>query len=116
MQILDPEFEVRLVILPRHTIHAGGGFALSRAERRRRPATARPTPTWLTADPDISRFPHKARPYVPGSQTTPGPTGARNTAPADLAFRQVHNVGTRIAGGFAAHWLAYTLLDRRCAD
>jgi hypothetical protein len=34
MQILDPEFEVRLVILPRHTIHAGGGFALKRVERR----------------------------------------------------------------------------------
>ncbi len=34
MQILDPEFEVRLVILPRHTIDAGGGFALKRVERR----------------------------------------------------------------------------------
>src|SRR3984893_5703084 len=34
MQILDPEFEVRLVVLPRHTIHAGGGFALKRVERR----------------------------------------------------------------------------------
>src|SRR5271166_3744268 len=34
MQILDPEFEVRLVILPRHTIHGGGGFALKRLERR----------------------------------------------------------------------------------
>src|SRR3984893_9382458 len=34
MQILDPEFEVRLVILPRHTIHSGGGFALKRVERR----------------------------------------------------------------------------------
>jgi hypothetical protein len=28
MDILDPEFEVRLVILLRHTINAGGGFAL----------------------------------------------------------------------------------------
>jgi len=34
MQILDPKFEVRLVILPRHTIHGGGGFALKRVERR----------------------------------------------------------------------------------
>src|SRR5580704_12566998 len=33
MQILDPEFEVRLVILPRHAIHARGGFALKRVER-----------------------------------------------------------------------------------
>src|SRR6202795_690983 len=34
MQILDPEFEVRLVVLPRHTIHTGSGFALKRVERR----------------------------------------------------------------------------------
>src|SRR6266446_87943 len=34
MQILDSEFEVRLVVLPRHTIHTGGGFALKRVERR----------------------------------------------------------------------------------
>src|SRR5208282_1702599 len=25
---LDPRFEVRLVVMPRHAIHAGGGFAL----------------------------------------------------------------------------------------
>ena len=29
MQILDPEFEARLVVVPRHTIHAGGGLRLS---------------------------------------------------------------------------------------
>ena len=46
---------------------------------------------------------------MPGSQTTPGPTGARNNAPADFAFRQVNNVGTRVANDFAAQWLAYTL-------
>ena len=34
MQILDPRFEVRLVVMPRHAIHAGGGFALKRVERR----------------------------------------------------------------------------------
>src|SRR5689334_15278704 len=68
------------------------------------------------ADPEISRFPHKERPYMPGSQTTPGPTGARNNAPADFAFRQVNNVGTRIDNGFAAQWLAYTLPYRRFAD
>jgi hypothetical protein len=34
MQILDPEFEIGLVILPRHTIHAGSGLALERVERR----------------------------------------------------------------------------------
>src|SRR4029077_12059333 len=50
------------------------------------------------------------------SQTTPGPTAARNNAPADFAFRQVNNVGTRIDNGFAAQWLAYTLPHRRFAD
>ena len=68
------------------------------------------------ADPEISRFPHKERPYMPGSQTTPGPTGARNNASADFAFRQVNNVGTRVDNDFAAQWLAYTLPYRRFAD
>src|ERR1019366_9432901 len=31
---LDPEFEIRLVVVPRHTVHAGGGFTLKRVERR----------------------------------------------------------------------------------
>ena len=53
---------------------------------------------------------------MPGSQTTPGPTGARNNAPADFAFHRVNNVGTRIANTFAAQWLAYTLPYRRFAD
>ncbi len=53
---------------------------------------------------------------MPGSQTTPGPTGARSNAPADFAFRQVNNVGTRVANDFAAQWLAYTLPYRRFAD
>src|SRR5271170_992900 len=34
MQIPDPEFEVSLVVVPRHTIHAGGGFTLKCVERR----------------------------------------------------------------------------------
>jgi hypothetical protein len=68
------------------------------------------------ADPEISRFPHKERPYMPGSQTTPGSTGARNNAPADFAFRQVNNVGNRVDNGFAAQWLAYTLPYRRFAN
>jgi hypothetical protein len=53
---------------------------------------------------------------MPGSQTTPGPTAARNNAPADFAFRRVNNLGTRIANTFAAQWLAYTLPYRRFAD
>jgi len=53
---------------------------------------------------------------MPGSQTTPGPTGARSNAPADFAFRRVNNVGTRVANGFAAQLLAYTIPYRRFAD
>src|SRR5271157_1371890 len=34
MKIVDPGFEVRLVVMPRHAIHAGGGFALKRVKRR----------------------------------------------------------------------------------
>jgi hypothetical protein len=67
-------------------------------------------------DPEISRFPRKGRPYMPGSQTTPGPAGARNNAPASVAFREVNNVGTRVHNAFAAQWLAYTLPYRRFAD
>ena len=53
---------------------------------------------------------------MPGSQTTPGPTDARNNAPADFAFRQVNNVGTRVDNDLAAQWLAYTLPYRRFAN
>src|ERR1700693_6500809 len=70
-------------------------------------------PTGPMADPEISRFPHKERTYMPGAQTTPGPTGARNNAPADFAFRQVNNVGNRVDNGFAAQWLACMPLYRR---
>src|ERR1700716_2052322 len=66
------------------------------------PPRAIPPQTGPMADPEISRFPHKERPYMPGSQTTPGPTGARTSAPADFAFRQVNNVGNRVANDFAA--------------
>jgi hypothetical protein len=41
---------------------------------------------------------------MPGSQTAPGPTGARNNAPGDFAFRQVNNVGTRVDNDFAGEW------------
>jgi hypothetical protein len=68
------------------------------------------------AGPEISRFPHKERPYMPGSQTTPSSVGTRNIAPADFAFRRMNNVGTRIYNGFAAQWLAYTFPHRRFAD
>ena len=44
-------------------------------------------PTGLMADPEISRFPRKERPYMPGSKTTPGRSGARVSAPDRIAFR-----------------------------
>src|SRR5260370_25745093 len=53
---------------------------------------------------------------MPAPKPTPGTAAAPNTAPADFAFRQVNNVGTRVDNGFAAHWLAYTLPYRRFAD
>jgi hypothetical protein len=53
---------------------------------------------------------------MPGSQTTPSSAGTRNIAPADFAFHQVNNVGTRIYNGFAARWLAYTLPHRGDVD
>ena len=34
VQIREPGLEVRLVVLPRHAVHAGGGSALERIERR----------------------------------------------------------------------------------
>ena len=52
---------------------------------------------------------------MPGSKTTPGLAGARNDAPASVAFRGVNNVGTRVSNAFAAQWLAYTLPYRRFA-
>ena len=52
---------------------------------------------------------------MPGSQTTPGPAGARTSAPVGFAFREVNNVGTRVSNAFAAQWLAYTLPYRRFA-
>jgi len=45
---------------------------------------------------------------MPGSKTTSGLAGARNDAPASVAFRRVNNVGTRVYNAFAAQWLAYT--------
>ena len=52
---------------------------------------------------------------MPGSKTTPGLAGARNDAPASVAFRGVNNVGTRVYNAFAAQWLVYTLPYRRFA-
>ena len=65
--------------------------------------------------PEISRFPRKELPHMPGSKTTPGRTGARTNAPAHIAFRENEHVGTRDYQAFAALWLAYALPYRRFA-
>jgi hypothetical protein len=64
---------------------------------------------------EISRFPCKALPCMPGSPTTPGRRDARVSAPRRFAFRILDIVGTRDNGSFAALWLAYTLPYRRFA-
>jgi hypothetical protein len=68
------------------------------------------------AEPEISRFPCKELPHMPGSSTTPGRTGARDNTPVRVAFRVYEHVGTRDNLVFAAQWLAYALPCRRFAD
>ena len=53
------------------------------------------------AKPEISRFPHKERPHMPGSPTTPGWTGPRDNVPVHVAFRDYDHVGTRDYLAFA---------------
>ena len=64
----------------------------------------------------ISRFPHKERLHMPGSQTAPGRTSTRSNASVRLAFRNEYSVGARFYLTFAAQWLAYAIPYRRFAD
>jgi hypothetical protein len=68
------------------------------------------------AKPEISRFPHKELPHMPGSPTTPGWAGTRDDAPDHVAFRDSDHVGTQNFLAFAAQWPAYALPYRRFAD
>src|SRR3954462_4148868 len=54
------------------------------------------------AKPEISRFPRKELPHMPGSWTTPGRGAARAIASVRVAFRALANVGTQVAQVFAA--------------
>jgi len=45
---------------------------------------------------------------MPGSQTTPGQSDARNSAPDRVAFRSNDSVGTQNKVIFEARWLACT--------
>ena len=78
------------------------------------PRTVRPK--GRMADLEISRFPRKERPYMPGSPTTPNQASARSCVSACIAFRRVDGVGIRNKVTFAAQWLACTLPYRRFAD
>jgi hypothetical protein len=65
---------------------------------------------------EISRFPRKELPYMPGSQTTQGRLDTRAGVSDRVAFRVSYLVGTLREITFAAQWLAYTLPCRRFAD
>jgi hypothetical protein len=43
---------------------------------------------------EISRFPCKERPYMPGSQTTQGRSDTRADVSAHVAFHETYGVGT----------------------
>ena len=65
---------------------------------------------------EISRFPCKERPYMPGSTTTPGVEALAMTRPIRVAFRMLERRRHPEKITFAAQWLAYTLPCRRFAD
>ena len=65
---------------------------------------------------EISRFPYKERPYMPGSQTTQSRSDTRADVSDHVAFRETYGVGTLRFITFAARWLAYTFPCRRFAD
>src|ERR1700733_5745205 len=58
---------------------------------------------------EISRFPNKERPYMPGSPTTQDRSGTRDVAPVRFAFRVCNLVGILDEKYFVAQWLACTL-------
>jgi hypothetical protein len=65
---------------------------------------------------EISRFPCKELPYMPGSQTTRGQTDTRHSVSTHVAFHETYRVGTPEIITYAAQWLACTLPCRRFAD
>src|SRR5262249_14778066 len=63
--------------------------------------------------PSTSPFPNKECLPMPGSPTTPGRRGARDSAPLRVAFRVSDGVGTRNIVLFVAQWLACALPCQR---
>lgn len=53
---------------------------------------------------------------MPGSTTTPDPTGARDSAPGGVAFHVLERVGIRDINHIVAQWLARTYPCRRFGD
>jgi hypothetical protein len=77
----------------------------------------RTTPlAWRVIELEISRFPCKELPYMPGSQTTRGQMDTRDDVPIRVAFHHTYGVGTPEKITYAAQWLAYTLPCRRFTD
>jgi hypothetical protein len=77
----------------------------------------RTTPlAWRVIELEISRFPCKELPYMPGSQTTRGQTGTRAGVSVRVAFHESYRVGTPEKITYAAQWLACTLPCRRFTD
>src|SRR5580692_5919041 len=64
---------------------------------------------------EISRFPSKERPCMPGSPTTQDRSGTRVVAPVRFAFRICNHVGVLDEKYFVAQWLACTLPCQRFA-
>src|SRR5208283_2547392 len=65
------------------------------------------------AKPEISRFPNKELPHMPGSSTTPGRTGTRDDAPTMLPSVKTTTSAPGLIQAFAAQWPAYVLPCRR---
>jgi len=68
------------------------------------------------ANPEISRFPCKRHPCMPGSATTPGRSGTRTSAPVRVAFRLLDSVSAWVDESLAPQWMACTLPCRPFAD
>ena len=65
---------------------------------------------------EISRFPYKERPYMPGSSTAPGRRGTRVDAPRRIAFHAFDRVGTQkmsFRGSMAGLYAPLSTLRRR---
>jgi hypothetical protein len=65
------------------------------------------------AKPEISRFPNKELPHMPGSSTTPGRPGTRDDAPTVLPSVKTTTSAPGLIQAFAAQWPAYVLPYRR---